>query len=376
MSGVQLQEFRFRELTLPFKTAFRHASAERSETSSVWVAAVGDGIEGFGESCPRPYVTGESIETARAFFAEHEASVRARVRDVMSLKAWMVEHGDEIDRHPAAWCAIELATLDLMARHAGLAIELFLGLPPLAGRFHYSAVLGDMGPDAFRAMAGRYRALGFTDFKVKVSGDLVRDREKLALLLEQPGVRIRVDANNLWQSADEAVAFLDALGAPLFAVEEPIAPGRFDLLASIARRLGCRIVLDESLSRSAQVATLAADPANWLINLRVSKMGGLLRSLAVADAARAAGVGLIVGAQVGETSLLTRAALTVAHASRDILVAQEGAFGTLLLERDVCDPPLMFGPGGVLETEAHAMLAGPGFGLTPGSAFAVHAPGR
>ena len=52
----------------------------------------------------------------------------------------------------------------------------------------------------------------------------------------------------------------------------------------------------------------------------------------------------------------------MAHASRDILLAQEGAFGTLLLERDVCDPPLMFGAGGVLDTAAYPALE-PGFGL-------------
>ncbi|MEE9280638.1 MAG: hypothetical protein V3V67_10730, partial [Myxococcota bacterium] len=69
---------------------------------------------------------------------------------------------------------------------------------------------------------------------------------------------------------------------------------------------------------------------------------------------------VIVGAQVGETSLLTRAALSVAQAARGILVAQEGAFGTLLLERDVCDPPLMFGPGGVLPAPA---LPAAGFGI-------------
>ena len=98
-------------------------------------------------------------------------------------------------------------------------------------------------------------------------------------------------------------------------------------------------------------------------------MGGLLRSLAVARAARDARVGLIVGAQVGETSVLTRAALTVAHASRDILVAQEGAFGTLLLERDVCDPPLMFGAGGVLDVSTYPSLEAPGFGLAVSSSL-------
>jgi L-alanine-DL-glutamate epimerase-like enolase superfamily enzyme len=94
-------------------------------------------------------------------------------------------------------------------------------------------------------------------------------------------------------------------------------------------------------------------------------MGGLIRSIQVIEAARACGVGVIVGAQVGETSLLTRAALTVARAAGDALVAQEGAFGTFLLERDLCDPPLMFGAGGVLDVSAHPMLTMPGLGLTP-----------
>jgi L-alanine-DL-glutamate epimerase-like enolase superfamily enzyme len=173
-----------------------------------------------------------------------------------------------------------------------------------------------------------------------------------------------VDANNLWRTADEAIAFLLALDFPFYAVEEPIAPGQYGELGRIAARLGCKMILDESFLRASQIGQIASDPGAWIINLRVSKMGGLLRSLEVARAAREAGVGLIVGAQVGETSVLTRAALAVAHASRDVLVAQEGAFGTLLLERDICDPSLMFGAGGVLDAAAYPALERPGFGIT------------
>ena len=57
------------------------------------------------------------------------------------------------------------------------------------------------------------------------------------------------------------------------------------------------------------------------------------------------------------------AALSVAMAGRDLLVAQEGAFGTLLLERDVCAPSLMFGADGVLDVARYPSLEGPGFGL-------------
>src|SRR5262249_11187558 len=155
---------------------------------------------------------------------------------------------------------------------------------------------------------------------------------------------------------------LRALDYRFHSVEEPLEPNRYDCLARISGAFGCPIVLDESLLRVEQLAQLTGPAAGWLINVRVSKMGGLLRSLQVVEAARRSAIGIIVGAQVGETSLLTRAALPVSRAAGDALVAQEGAFGTRLLARDVCDPPLMFGRGGVLDADAFAMLRRPGFG--------------
>lgn len=364
MSSVRLRALRFTSLSIPFTVAFRHASAERAETSSAWVEAVSENDAiGHGESCPRTYVTGEAMASAQAFHARHEASLCARVVDLDSLRTWMDERRDELDENPSAWCAIELAILDLLAIESSVTVETLLGLPPLSGGFQYSAVLGDMSPESFLATIDRYRKHGFTDFKVKLSGDLEHDRDKFAVLRRYPDLRLRVDANNLWRTSDEAIAFLQGLDGPVFAVEEPIGPGEYGELARIAARLQCKVILDESLLRLSQIEHLVSAPEQWLVNLRVSKMGGLLRSLPIVEAARAAGIGLIVGAQVGETSLLTRAALTVASAGRDMLVAQEGAFGTLLLTRDVCEPPLMFGPGGVLDVASFPTLTRPGFGL-------------
>ena len=360
---ASIRRFELKALAIPFKSTFRHASAERAGTANVWVEAVGDGgLSGYGESCPRPYVTGETIDSARAFFAQHEAALRVEVVDLASLRAWMAAHAGELDTNPAAWCAIELSILDLLAKSGDQTVEALLSLPPLQGRFHYSAVLGDASDDAFQATAERYRRTGFTDFKVKLSGSLERDRRKMSVFRrwDTDRLRVRVDANNLWKSADEAIRFLQALEYPLFAVEEPVHPNQYAELASIAERLGCPIVLDESLLRAGQLAQLADSSPHWLVNLRVSKMGGLLRSLSIVEAARALRISLIIGAQVGETSLLTRAALAVAAAARDRIVAQEGAFGTFLLERDVCDPSLMFGAGGILDVSSYPSLAEPG----------------
>jgi len=361
-----IRQLRLKELRIPFKTAFRHASAERAETSSVWIEAVSStGIVGYGESCPRPYVTDESIASARTFVERHQAALCEEILDLASLRAWMASHAQEVDANPAAWCAVEIAILDLLAREGGQTIEAFLSLPPLNGRFRYSAVLGDSEPAAFERMLDQYRRMDFTDFKIKLSGDPDRDRAKLALLRGWPGPapRVRVDANNLWERAEDAIRFLRDLDYGFFAVEEPIRPHQYSELAGIADALDCQIVLDESFVRISQFALLGGTPARWLINLRVSKMGGLLRSLRVVDGALAAGIGLIVGAQVGETSLLTRAALTIAQAAGGSLVAQEGAFGTFLLSEDVCDPPLMFGAGGVLDISSRPFMNRPGLGV-------------
>ena len=364
-ADVRIDRFEFRELRIPFTVAFRHAAAERSETETVWIDAIADdGTIGSGESCPRAYVTGETLATARAFATRHESALQREVTSVETLRAWVAAHRCEIDANPAAWCALELALLDLLGKRRGTPVEALLSMPPLTGTFHYTAVLGDASPAAFRAMAERYWKLGFREFKVKLSADVERDRDKLAVFGAWPegSARVRADANNLWRDADEAILALRRLAYPFFAIEEPIGKNRYAELATISHAAGCPIVLDESCLRREQLSQLDDPRSQWIVNVRVSKMGGLFRSLDVIEAARGRGVGVIVGAQVGETSLLTRAALTAARAAADALVAQEGAFGTFLLEHDVCDPPLMFGAGGVLDVAAHPMLTAPGLG--------------
>ena len=353
-------------LEIPFKTSFSHASASREAMHSLWVEArLRDGNRGFGEGCPRDYVTGETLTGALLFVAKFKDRWFNEIRDFESLAAWTRTHRVDIDANPAAWCAVELALLDAFCARAQKSIESFLGLPELGGKFRYTAVLGDSGAKRFEAETARYRQAGFRDFKVKLSGNRQRDLDKVGLLKAAgiaPGA-VRADANNLWTEADEAIHFLSGLDYRFNAIEEPLRPGDHAGMNRIATDFGASIILDESLLRAEQLAQFSTSPGRWIVNLRISKMGGLIRSLDLLKQVHGSGLGLIVGAHVGETSLLTRAALTVANAGRDILVAQEGAFGTHLLEHDVVEAPIMFGAGGVLD--AAQLPAGTGFGLKP-----------
>jgi L-alanine-DL-glutamate epimerase-like enolase superfamily enzyme len=352
-----------RLLHIPFRGAFAHASARRDQTSTLWVEASDEaGNIGLGEGCPRPYVSGETEATAQALFARWSGGLEQQVRDLDGLRRWAVAHARDIDANPAAWCAIELALLDLFARRDGVSAETLLGLPAPAPRPRYTAVLGDDSPQAFVARLEQYRAAGFEDYKIKLGGDPARDRAKVEALRAAGIETARADANNRWRDPDEAARYLRALDYPFSAIEEPLAPRAWRGLADLHARLGAPVILDESLLRPEHLDALP--PRTQIANLRVSKLGGLLRALDCASAASVRGIPIILGAQVGETSVLARAALTLGAGLPNGAMAREGAFGTWLLERDAATPELRVGAGGVLDVEASGVLAAPGFGLS------------
>jgi L-alanine-DL-glutamate epimerase-like enolase superfamily enzyme len=286
------------------------------------------------------------------------------ITDVHTLADWVAQHETDIDTNASAWTAAELALLDLIGKTEKKSVEAVLGLPELSGSFRYTAVLGDSSPEQFEAQLARYLRTGFSEFKIKLSGDRNCDLSKVHALTAAkiPPHAVRADANNLWDDTDVALRYLDALDFSFFALEEPLRAGDYSAMHRLANALDTRIVLDESLLRTDQLDRLSDTRHRWIVNLRVSKMGGLMRSLQLVQELRKRGLPMICGAHVGETSLLTRAALTVAHSARDILIAQEGAFGTHLLLTDVVPTPMMFGQGGMLDVSALAMPT-EGFGL-------------
>ncbi len=360
LAGLSLHRFE-----APFRAVVRHSSAARRHTDNVIVrATAATGEAGFGEACPRSYVTGETADSVAGFFANHRAALVGQVTGLDSLRIWRDRHVAEIDTNPAAFAAIETALLDVIGREQGKPLEALLGLPPLAGPFQYSAVLGDSIWPVYRLQLRRYRRAGFSDFKLKLSASAGRNRGKLAPFRGAGGAaRVRADANNLWPDANACIAALAPLDFAWFALEEPVTADRLDQCRIVADSLATRIILDESFLGAGRLGDLARDPQRWILNCRVSKLGGLTRALDLLDECRRLGLPVIVGAHVGETSLLTRTGLTLAHAAGDLLLAQEGAFGTWLLREDLVDPPLMFGDGGVLRPGQCLDPAATGLGL-------------
>jgi L-Ala-D/L-Glu epimerase len=349
-------------VAIPFRFAFRHALAERDVGESVLlVLRDADGRRGHGECAPRRYVSGETAATALAELGRRLPEILGRRWGsfdelVAELQAGAV--GLPRAAH-AAYCALELALLDLGGRVFGRAAGAPLG-DVLAPTVAYSGVISAGSPEVARAACARARQLGVDRLKVKVGGTLDEDLAVLTAVREALGgtAHLRVDANGAWdaRTALERVAAFEPF--ELEGLEQPCAADDIDGLAWLAARSSVPVIADESLVSLEDGRRLVAARACHVFNVRISKCGGLLASGRLRDLARGAGIATMLGAQVGETAILAAAGRQFAARTADLRFA-EGSYGRLLLEADVSDA-LDLQPGGL-----GALPEGPGLGVEP-----------
>ena len=344
-------------LKLRLKTTIRHASATRHEGESIWIKITKNDEAGFGEGCPRSYVTGDELESSVRWVKELFAIGAFEIHSLEELKQWVENNDAVIDKYPSAWCAVEMAFLDLFAKEKKCNVETLLEIKNYKLGGCYTAVLGDDKKWTYTALADKYLIRGLLDYKIKISGILDRDREKIEILEELcrqhrvKNIRIRLDANNLWKDqADDAIAYLKAIGRNrFFAIEEPVAAKNISDLNLVSTSTGLPVILDESLCTLNDLDLFRNQPGNFIANIKISRVGGILRAIGLIHEITKLNWPIIIGCHVGETSLLTRAAFIAASAAGNNLIAQEGAFGDYLIDREPVDPMLKFGREGRLD---------------------------
>jgi muconate cycloisomerase len=361
---MRVAGFEVRIVEIPLRFSVQHALASREVARNLLVAARDeDGRLGWGESCPRAYVTGETIESASAALRESilPGLVGRRFADLPEL----AEALEGLLDGPAAgalaaFCGAELALLDLAGRRFGVSAGDVLG-PVRAGEVRYSGVIASMDPGTVERMARFMSAFGAAEVKVKVGASLDENRKLLSAARAVLGdaVGLRIDANCAW-SAAEAIRQLEALREfRLEGVEQPVPARDLDGMAAVTAAGLVPVVADESLCSASDAEALVRRRACDVFNVRISKCGGLLGSRRVHEIATRAGLACQLGAQVGETGVLSAAGRHYATRCAPVRWL-EGSYGDFLLEQDVTEPPVRITEGG----RAPALTA-PGLGVTP-----------
>jgi len=341
---------------------FKHASAQRSATQNIIVQLTdSNGLSGYGEGCPRDYVTGETSNTVATFMQEYGNTIAECTSDLQALQQWINANEKLIDSNPSAFAAIEIAMIDLLAKQKQVSAEALLKIPEISESVPFTAVIGDCSVGKMRLITAVYRLYGFNDFKVKLSGDLAKDQNRLSAIPKN--CRVRVDANNLWPEPDICINYCRQLHRAIWAIEEPVKAFDYCAMTKIADALDTKIIVDESLYTNEHHSHMANNANRFIANIRVSKCGGILRSIALANRCIQNNGDVILGAHVGETSLLTRAALVVGQGLQQPSIAREGAYGKILLKRDVTNEDIKFGRGGILRPTHYQLTSKHGLGV-------------
>jgi len=348
---MKLAQFTLHRVRIPFKIKFGHAAAMRECSDSVVVLLRSqEGVTGMGECAPREYVTGE---TAESVFAELRSAGPALGNTLEATEDPVALLRDELPermRGNAARCAVELAALDLLGKCAGKSLPDLIAKPVVQTAPRYSSVIGSDSTRGTAVSALKMRIYGFQDVKIKVGISPERDVKtaKTARFVLGKGIDIRADANGVW-SLDEAERTLAEL-APfgLSCIEQPLAKDRNDDLPELRRRVGLPVMLDESLCTMDDATRSVEQGQCDLFNIRISKCGGLLSSLRMADYAAEHGIGCQLGCQVGETGILSAAGRIFSTLVSDLLHL-EGSYERHLLADDITRERVRFGYGGRAE---------------------------
>ncbi len=259
------------------------------------VKATGRGrITGYGDCCPMPEAGTETHAQA--------GSVLLKSVQQQPTGKFLQELEQQRTSHPAACHGISTALLDLQARQQHLSLGQLLNRDA-SQEFSLNAAAGAL-MNVNGARLQQLQQDGFQVIKLKLgTAEPAAELAQLHILSEQlnPSTRLRLDANQAWNS-QQATYFIDGLeGLPVESLEEPLRVPTLADLEKLQRRTSIPLALDESI-RSAGTKVLIQSGIIRRLVLKPMVLGGLQPTMDIAEQARQAGMDCVV------TSVLESAA--------------------------------------------------------------------
>jgi cis-L-3-hydroxyproline dehydratase len=271
------------KVDLPLREGSYKWSGGKSVTvfdSTIVGVETDEGVVGFGEVCPLgPFYLAAYAEGVRAGIRELGPHLIGA--DPLELSCLNRRMDAALRGHPYVKSGIDIACWDILGQVAGRPICVLLG-----GRYNEDFVLyraiSQESPEAMANRVAGYRADGYRRFQLKVGGDpdvdIARIRAVAAQL--QPGDRLVADANTGWLMHD-AMRVARAVQEVDVYIEQPCLT--YEECLSVRRQTGHPFVLDEVIDGIDMLVRGKADLAMDVVNIKISKFGGLTKARQARD---------------------------------------------------------------------------------------------
>jgi L-Ala-D/L-Glu epimerase len=269
---------------LPLAEPFVIARETTEVAEVVWLELEHEGVTGYSEAAPIDHYD-ESPQSALAYLEESADSLGD---DPFALEEVMARLPA---REYAARAAIDAALHDLCGKLTELPVWRLLGLRRAGPPTSWTIGIGDPDETARKAE----RVTGFQGLKLKLGGRDGVDVDRVeAVRRVWPGP-IRVDVNEGWESEEEALdalARLAELGVEY--CEQPLPAAAMS--EGLMRRSPIPVYVDENCHTLDDVEACARIAHG--INVKLAKSGGIREAVRMVHAARALGLGVMLGCMV------------------------------------------------------------------------------
>jgi len=250
-----------------------------------------ESISGWGEICPLgPAYLPAYAKGARAGIAE--LAPRLIGADPLALGVLNEQMDSAMRGHPYVKSAIDMACWDILGKASGQPIATLMGGHVGADFALYRAISQDT-PAQMAKRIGEYRKEGYRKFQLKVGGDPDVDIERIraaAKVLTRGDVLV-ADANTGW-TQHEAIRVADAVRDVDVYIEQPCMT--YEQCLAVRRHTHRPFVLDEVVDGIDMVVRGIADQAMDVVNLKISKVGGLTRARQIRDLCVSLGIAMTI----------------------------------------------------------------------------------
>ncbi|WP_288251451.1 enolase C-terminal domain-like protein [uncultured Hydrogenophaga sp.] len=254
---------------------------------------------GYAHAIPAISGTGASVRAGVEFLAPLLVG-----RDPRDIGALMDECDLRLANHLSSKAAIDMALYDLIARRLGVPVHALLG-----GRrrdsIRQSRIVAIKSPTEMAAQSLKLVEDGYAQLKLKLSGDTTLDIERIASVRDAvgPTVALTLDPNQAYSAKQMMAAFARIERHGISLIEQPVPASDWAGLALLTRTLPVAIEADESAQTVQDVRRLVEDRVVDVINLKITKLGGLTRFRQAVQLCEAAGVDCRLGAAFGPALL-------------------------------------------------------------------------
>lgn len=232
------------------------------------------GLVGYGEVCPLgPFYLPAYAEGVRAGLRELGPQILGEdPRQLVKLNRRM---DAALKGHAYVKSGIDIACWDILGQATGMPVCELLG-----GRYgedvHLYRAISQESPDEMARKVAGYRAEGYRRFQLKVGGDPDVDIARIHAVSAQlqPGDRLVADANTGWVQ-HEAVRVAKAVRDLDVYIEQPCLT--YEECLAVRRQIPHPFVLDETIDDLGILLRAKADLAMDVVNLKISKLGGLTK---------------------------------------------------------------------------------------------------